>query len=87
MSVLGRWDTRPIVRSDVPTDTDIRTSSRTTETGATVRDHPTRTSEDGTTAVEYGVITAVVGLTFAVAGPELYQAIAGLLSAIFDSML
>lgn len=52
-----------------------------------MRDHPTRTSEDGTTAVEYGVITAVVGLTFAVAGPELYQAIAGLLSAIFDSML
>lgn len=44
-------------------------------------------AEDGTTAVEYGVITAVVGLVFVFAGPELYDAIARLLGAIFDSML
>ncbi len=49
--------------------------------------HDSIGAEDGTTAVEYGVITAVVGLVFVFAGPELYQAIAGLLSAIFDSML
>lgn len=42
--------------------------------------------EDGSTAVEYGLITGAVGIVFILVGPGLWQAFLSLLGVVLDSM-
>ena len=44
-------------------------------------------AEDGATAVEYGLVLALVGILFVLMGPELYDAFLALLDAILDGMV
>lgn len=53
-------------------------------TGRTVGTRVSR--EDGSTAVEYGLITGAVALALVLAGPGLWQAFLSLLGVVLDSM-
>ena len=45
-----------------------------------------RTDQDGSTAVEYGIIAGVVGIAFVVGGPLLMSGFRALLDVVLTSM-
>jgi Flp pilus assembly pilin Flp len=44
-------------------------------------------AQDGATSVEYGLLAALLGVVFIVAGPTLWQAFLNVLEVIFDGMV
>jgi Flp pilus assembly pilin Flp len=43
--------------------------------------------ESGVTAVEYGLLAALIGVVFVAAGPRLWQGVLGVLDAVLGRML